>query len=164
MSGEPVTFRPIPMTAIGPLGASIRSTRIPATLPPPASSTSFGHFSRSPRTPSTTATPASSGNQAHRSEGTCSGRTSTEKVSASPGAAVQVRSSRPRPGALVLGDDHVAGPGLPGQGGRPHVGVGRAGLGDHDQLPRAGRERGAEQIGVQGLAHGPQPRAVQGAK
>ena len=83
----------------GPVGVSIRSTRIPASLRS-STSTSLGHFramsgSRS-ASAACTAYPVSSGSHGQSCAGR-SGRSSTEKVSELRAGVSHTRSSRPRP-------------------------------------------------------------------
>src|SRR5579875_2708442 len=96
-----MTFRPIPTTSASSASGN-RSTRIPPSLASSRLTTSFGHFNPSvmpvaSRMPSTTAIPASSGNICQRGASGRAGRSSTEKVSAVPGGACQLRPRRPRP-------------------------------------------------------------------
>ena len=77
------------------------SARIPASLPPQAS-TSFGHLrlASSPvswRSAHAAATPASSGSQPRAAAGTSSGRSSKENVSAAPGLVCQALPCLPLP-------------------------------------------------------------------
>lgn len=90
-------FTPIPITANR--GGSA-STRIPASLRPPASR-SFGHFDRAATpvrasTASRTATPARRGNTLQE-PGSDRGRMMIEASRASPGAAIQPLPRRPLP-------------------------------------------------------------------
>ncbi len=139
--GAAMRFIPIPITT----APACCSARMPASLPPPAS-TSFGHFSRAStpaaaRTAAAAATPASSGSQPLRAGGTGSGRSSTEQASAAPGTVTQPRASRPRPAVCASAASTVP------SGAPPAAAASRSALVDPvDATMTGGRHRPAASL------------------
>ena len=105
------TLTPNPMTTAGPRGESIRSARIPATLPSPIS-TSLGHFSDAGtpgyrNRPSATPNPASSGSHPQRAGATSSGCSSTDTATRCLEAQTRF-SLAASAGGLEIRDQHAA--------------------------------------------------------